>query len=109
MPKRTYQPKKKIPQFLQPILWSVKVDHLNREDDRIYIINQVLAYGAWKHIKWLFTFYPKSVIRRIFTEQPLKIYTLPAFNFAKEILLNLKNKNLKQYYYDKNLPRHIRP
>jgi len=45
---------KKIPSFLQAVLWSVDIKDLNLEEDKIYIINQVLAYGGVEELKWLF-------------------------------------------------------
>lgn len=99
---------KKIPKRLQPILWSVKVDHLDIEEDKAYIINQILVYGGLKELKWLFKTYPKETIRKVFVNDPTKIYTPSAFNFAKEILLGLKDKKLNPYKYDRDLPRIIR-
>lgn len=99
---------RKVPKWLQPILWSVKVDHLDLEEDKIYIINQVLVYGGLKELRWLFKTYPKKVVKEVFAHQPLKIYTPQSFNFAKEILLNLKSKNLRQEDYDRDSPRVIR-
>lgn len=98
---------KKIPSFLQPTLWSVKVNHLDLEEDKVYIINQVLMYGGFKELRWLFRTYPKKTIREVFVHQPLKIYTPSAFHFAKEILLGLKNQKLKPENYDRDLPRRI--
>ena len=100
--------KKKIPTWLQPTLWSVKVDNLDLKEDRVYIINQVLAYGGWRDFKWLFKVYPKKIIKDVFSQEPIKIYTPSAFNFAKEILLELNSKKLNPVYYDRNLPRDIR-
>lgn len=108
MSKRACQSKKKIPRFLQPILWSIKVDHLDLKKDKVYIINQVLVYGGFKELRWLFRIYPKRAIKEIFIHRPLKIYSPSAFNFAKEILLGLKNRNLKLANYDRNSPRIIR-
>ena len=58
-------------------------------------------------MKWLFKTYPKSVIKKVFVEEPLKIYTPQKLNFTKEILLKV-NKNLDRYLYDRDLPRCIR-
>lgn len=97
----------KIPKWLQPTLWSVKVEHLDLDEDKAYIINQILVYGGLKELKWLFRTYPKKTIQDVFINHPIKIYTPQAFNFAKEILLNIKNQNLKPEKYDRNLPRSI--
>lgn len=100
--------KKKVPRWLQGVLWSVKVDNLDPEEDKAYIINQVLVYGGFKELKWLFKTYPKETIRKVFINDPIKIYTPSTFNFAKEILLGLRDKKLDPYKYDRDLPRIIR-
>ncbi len=98
---------KKIPKELQPILWSVNVKNLDLKKDKIYIIHQILTYGRWEDIKWLFHIYPKEIIKEVFISYPQKIYTPSAFNFVKNILLEI-NRKLPVYKYDKNFPRHIR-
>lgn len=100
---------KKIPKWLQPTLWSVKVDHLDLEKDKAYIIHQILAYGNFREIRWLFKTYPKKTIRDVFIRRPMKVYTRPIFNLVKEILLGIKNKGLPIERYDRDLPRYIRP
>jgi len=99
--------KRKLPQFLQPTLWSLKVENLDVQKDKIYIINQILVYGGLKELRWLFKTYPKQVIKEVFLHQPLKIYTPTAFNFAKEILLNIRNQSLNFAEYDRNSERVI--
>jgi len=99
---------KKVPKRLQPILWSVDVKNLDLEKDKVYIINQILGYGGMETLSWLFKSYPKKVIKQIFINKPLKVYTTAAFNFTKEILLEIKDKKLDPYKYDISLPRIIR-
>lgn len=91
--------KKKIPRWLQPTLWSVKVENLDLKEDKVYIINQVLAYGGWRDFKWLFKTYTKKTIRKVFIHQPLRIYNSMNFNFTKEILLRLNNIKLDSRKY----------
>lgn len=85
---------KKIPKWLQPTLWSVKVDHLDLEEDKVYIINQVLAFGGTKEWRWLFRNYPLKTVKEVFLHQPLRIYNSMNFNFVKEILLEISDINL---------------
>ncbi len=108
MPRKTGQVKKKISKNLQGFLWSVPVEDLDLKEDKVYIINQILAYGGLEELKWLFKVYPKKTIRKIFINKPLKIYVPSSFNFVKEILLGVEDKNLDPYSYDRNLPRRIR-
>ena len=99
---------KKIPKWLQPVLWSVKIDHLDPEEDKTYIINQVLAFGGTKEWRWLFRNYPLKTVKEVFLHHPIKTYQAPAFNFVKEILLNLSDVKLIKEKYVVNTPRIIR-
>ncbi len=97
-----------IPADLQPILWSVGVDKLDLQKDKNYIVHQVLAYGTWEHLKWLFEVYSPEEIKTIFLNNPAKDYTFPAFNFTKNILLNLQDKPIDQTLYVRSFPRNFR-
>ena len=98
----------KIPKFLQGILWSVDVKDLDVNEDKSYIINQILSLGLWKEFKWLLKTYPLAIIKKIFLEKPSKVYTFSSFNFCKNILLGLDNIGLPANKYVKTLPRDIR-
>lgn len=95
------------PKSLQGVLWSVPVSKLDLERDKAYIINQILAFGVLDELRWLFKTYPKAVIVETFIKQPTKEYTRPAFNFAKNILLDLEDKDLPLDRYVRDLPRRI--
>lgn len=95
------------PKALQGVLWSCAVEKLDLEKDKAYIVNQILAFGVMEELRWLFKMYPKAVIADVFVNHPLKEYTRPAFNFAKNILLELEDKELPLYRYVRDLPRRI--
>src|SRR3989344_8093476 len=82
----------KVPKKLQPILWSVDVNKLDLEQDKGYIINQVLIYGTLEEIKWLFNTYSKEEIARYFLTRPQKIYPKEVYYFVKNYILSLKDK-----------------
>lgn len=82
------------PSSLQPILWSVNVNHLDLEKDKGYIIPQVLIYGTLTEIRWLFRTYSKSAVAKYFLTHPMKLYPKEAFLFTKNYLLNLADKRL---------------
>lgn len=84
----------KIPKNLQGVLWSANVDQLDIEDHKRYIIHQVLMYGSFADIVWLFTMYPPDIIKTVFTKYPLKVYTKEAFHFIKNYVLGLKKESL---------------
>jgi hypothetical protein len=98
---------KKIPQSFQGLFWSVRLEDLDLEKDKIYIINQTLAYGGLEELRWLFKTYPKEVIKEIFINQPIKTYRASAFNFVKKILLGIEEP-LPEERYVINTPRIIR-
>jgi hypothetical protein len=98
----------KVPKSLQGILWSVDINDLDLNKNKSYIINQILNLGVLAELKWLFKTYPTSVIKKVFIEKPAKIYRPSSFNFCKNILLGLENKNLSADKYVKTLPRNIR-
>lgn len=90
--------KMKIPKKLQPVLWSVDVNDLNLLKDRYYIIHQILIYGNFSDLKWLFGHYSKNEIREVFLK-PYKNYPKNIFHFVKNYVLDLKNAHLNENNY----------
>lgn len=98
MSKRYGKQKIKIPSFLQGILWSVRVEDLDLQKDKVYIIHQILSYGNFKELRWLLKNYSLQEIKKVFLDHPIKVYRPQAFNFIKEIFLSIKGKlNEKKY------------
>src|SRR5690242_14785677 len=97
-----------VPQFLQPILWSADVNHLDLQKDKVYIIHQILAYGSLEEWQWLYKAYSKKVITDVFVKYPYKDYRDARFVFVKNFLLHLEKKNLDERHYVKNIPRDLR-
>jgi len=97
----------KIPDFLQGVLWSAKIKNINLEEDKVYIINQILSYGTLPMIKWLFQTYPKKTILKVFLKHPIKDYRPSRFHFVKNFLLGLEKINLNPNAYVRNLPRNL--
>ena len=89
----------KIPKTLQGILWSVSVDKLDLEDDKNYIIHQVLAYGTLEQIKWLFNVYGRQEVKETFSNEPTRVYDQPSFIFVKNVVLDLENASLDKKRY----------
>jgi hypothetical protein len=97
----------KIPKDFQPILWSVDISKLDLSKNKRYVIHQILAYGAWKHLKWLFTNYKFNEIRKVFIDYPAKDYNEKNFNFIQKIVLNLPIGMVDKRYYVSTYPRII--
>ena len=81
-----------IPKNLQGILWSASINKLDLDKHKSYIIHQVLMYGDFSHIQWLFDTYSKKQIQKVFLEKPQKIYTKPALNYISKYILGFKNR-----------------
>jgi len=90
---------KQIPKSWQGILWSCNIKKLDWKRDKNYIIHQVLRYGDLKDISLLFKVYSKREIKKVFKENPMKIYTPQSFNFIKNIILDIKGKSLLSQRY----------
>jgi len=91
--------KKKVPQHLQGLLWSADVKNLDVERDKNYIIHNILMYGTFSDIKWLFEVYSADIIKTVFVSSPKKIYTKPVFRLIKDFVLDLKEIKLDEGKY----------
>ena len=89
----------KIPKRLQAVLWSADISKLNIEKHKDYITHQVLIYGSFSDIRWLFKTYSKKEIANTFVNQPSKNYPREVFHFIKNHLLMLKDLNLNEDNY----------
>jgi len=98
-----------IPKKLQPILWSTNVSLLDMERDKHYIIHQVLIYGTFEELQWLFATYSKKEIIDVFISNPQKLYPRSMFYFVKNFILQLKDKNLSEGKYVTSISGKIIP
>lgn len=90
-----------LPENLKGILWSKNIDDVDLENDKIYIIHQVLSFGDIEEIKWLFKNYTLDEIKMVFINIPKRIYTRPVFLFVKEYILKI-NTGLDEKNYVKS-------
>lgn len=56
---------KKLPKKLQSVLWSYDLRRLDIEKDKELIITQVLNYGTWRHLQWLYKTYSEKEIKAV--------------------------------------------
>lgn len=96
-----------IPGNLQPILWSKDINKIDLQKDKNYVIHQVLAYGTWENLGWLFKTYSREEIKKVFVEKPAKDYVPASFNFIKDYVLDLPNENINAQNYVRTFSRHI--
>ncbi|KKP33081.1 MAG: hypothetical protein A2312_01405 [Candidatus Staskawiczbacteria bacterium RIFOXYB2_FULL_32_9] len=87
--------------FGQGILWSKDIRNMDVKEDKVYIIHQVLSYGNLKQIRKLFEVYMPKEIIDVFVNYPQRIYSPAVFNFVKNFILNLKEKDLLPNKYVK--------
>lgn len=98
-----------IPPSLQPVLWSVNVNHLDLQRDKGYIIHQILNYGSFADLRWLLQTYPKDDVVDVFVNQPSKTYPKSVFHFVKNYILGLKDHNLDENAYTTSIHGPTRP
>ena len=94
-----------VPKRLQAVLWNVNTDNLDISKNRHYIVHQILAYGRWEDVKWLFKVYDRETIKKEFIEYPEKDYQPSTFNFVSKILLETGDLDFQRY--DRFAPRVI--
>ena len=99
----------KVPKHLQGILWSTDITALDVERDKWYIIHQILTYGTFQDIQWLFHTYSKKDVARIFVKEPSKTYPKAVFHFVKNFILGLKHTQLDEDAYITSISGQVRP
>ena len=57
--------KNKVPEFIAPCLWSYDIKQIDLQEDKKLIITQVLNYGVWKDVKWLYSVYSEDDIKEV--------------------------------------------
>lgn len=87
-----------IPTDFQGVLWSRDVSSLDLQEDKNYIIHQVLMYGSLDQINWLKSVYRIGEMKEVFLGHPRRIYTPQAFNFVKNYLLGIKAELSEEKY-----------
>ena len=96
----------KIPTNLQGVLWSIPLSKIDLVRDKVYLIHQILMYGDFKNIKWLLNIYDEEEISEVFIKKPQQVYTPQAFNYVKNFVLNLNNKNISPVKYVNTIHKH---
>ena len=78
--------KKKIPKFVAPCLWSYNINHMDLQEDKQLIIMQVLNYGTWRNIKWLYSVYTEDDIKKVVTNPGRGLWFPKVLNFWETVL-----------------------
>lgn len=97
------------PKHLQGILWSTDINDLDLERDKWYIIHQVLIYGSFSDINWLFKTYSKRDVINLFVNRPSQTYPKKVFHFVKNYVLGLENQQLDKDAYVTSIKGPVKP
>ncbi|MCD6472614.1 hypothetical protein J7K55_05780 [Candidatus Aerophobetes bacterium] len=55
----------KIPPYITRCLWSFDLNNFNLEKHKELVITQVLNYGDWQGVKWLYKTYSEEDIKEV--------------------------------------------
>jgi len=81
----------KIPQKMKWLFWSYDIRSLDLREDKEYIISQVLNYGTWEDLKWLFRAYSEKEIKKVVKDPGRGVWFEKVLNFWVTIF-NIKIK-----------------
>ena len=81
----------KIPQKMKWLFWSYDIRSLDLKEDKDYIIPQVLNYGTWEDVKWLYRVYPEKEIKKVVKNPRRGVWFEKVLNFWVTIF-NIKIK-----------------
>jgi hypothetical protein len=73
----------KISNFLKPFLWSYNLKKLDLEKNKEKIIFNILNFGNKKATDWLFKFYSKKEIIKIFNKTKINLWQKNLIIFGK--------------------------
>ncbi len=71
----------KIPSSISRCLWSYRPASLDLRGHRRLIITQVLNYGNWEAVKWLFKTYPEKAIKEVVSHPQRGLWWDQVLNF----------------------------
>lgn len=71
----------KLPKNLHYCFWSYDISRLSIRDDKYLIIQQILNYGDWRLIKWLFKVYRDRDIKEVLRKPSRGMWWRRVLNF----------------------------
>lgn len=75
------RPKTKIPPYIARCMWSYDISSIDKDKDRTLIITQVLNYGDWKGLVWLYKTYPEREIKEVVAHPQRGVWLKQVLNF----------------------------
>ena len=88
--------KAKIPKKMKWLFWSYDTNSLDLRKDKDYIIVQILNYGTWEDIKWLFRVYREKEIVKVIGNPSRGLWVEKVLNFWIKIFDIKIKKNIYQ-------------
>ena len=89
--------KAKIPQKMKWLFWSYDIKSLDLKEDKDYIIPQVLNYGTWEDLKWLYKVYSEKDIKKVVKDPRRGVWFEKVLNFWTTIFnIRLKKEVWKK-------------
>lgn len=79
----------KIPSGMRWLFWSYDTRTLDLKIDKEYIIAQVLNYGTWEDLKWLYKVYFEREIKEVVKSPQRGVWFEKVLNFWTT-MLNIK-------------------
>jgi hypothetical protein len=103
MKQKNKNEKNKAPSFLQRVLWSYNLSAIDLEKDKELVIQQVLNYGGWKEVRWLFRNYPENDIKIVVARPDRGIWFRPVLTFWTTIYnIKLDKETFENAIYEPN-------
>ncbi len=87
---------KKIPAEKKWLFWSYDINSLDIEEDKEYIIVQVLNYGTWDDLKWLQKVYSEQEIRGVVKNPRRGVWFEKVLNFWTTIFNIRLKKDIRE-------------
>lgn len=77
---------RKIPPYIVRCLWSFDVNNLDLERHKELLITQVLNYGDWQGVKWLYKTYSEEEIKEVVKHPRRGLWFKRVLNFWQIML-----------------------
>lgn len=85
-------PKKSLPEFFKPLMWSYDFSKIDPDQQKKTIIINTINYGNLNHWKWIISRYGTKIIQDVLTNIPASEVRPQALKLAS-IIFSIKNFN----------------
>ncbi len=97
----------RVPTFLKSVLWSYDLNQIDLKEDRELVITQVLNYGEWRDLEWLYSVYAEDDIRQVVSHPRRGRWFDKVLNFWEKMLDIRLPKKVRQkalFHIDPQFP-----